>query len=43
LQNSKYFIDEYYNGYMTGINELMFNYNYKAKYFREVSSGATYD
>jgi hypothetical protein len=28
---------------MTGINELMFNYNYKAKYFREVSSGLTYD
>lgn len=35
LQNSVYFIDNYYNGYMEGIDELMFNYNYKAKYFRE--------
>ena len=42
LKNSKYFIDKYYNGYMEGINELMFNYNFKTKYFKE-SSESTYD
>lgn len=42
LRNSKYFINEYYNEYMEGVNELMFNYNFKAKYFREASD-SVYD
>lgn len=42
LRNSKYFINEYYNGYMNGVTELMFNYNFRSKYFTE-SSESTYD
>lgn len=37
LRSAKYFVDTYYKGYMTGIDELMFNYNYRAKYYRELS------
>ena len=40
LRNSTYFVDNYYNGYMKGIDELMFNYNFRAKYFREEISSA---
>ena len=42
LQNATYFINTYYTGYMNGIDELMFNYNFKAKYFRE-STEEVYD
>lgn len=37
LKNANYFIDTFYNGYMEGVNELMFNYNFRAKYFVETS------
>lgn len=42
LRNSNYFVENYYNGYMKGIDELMFNYNFRAKYFRE-EINSTYD
>lgn len=37
LSSAQKFLDTYYLKYMEGINELMFNYNYRAKYFRENS------
>lgn len=44
LTNSQKFLDNYYYKYMEGINELMFNYNYRAKYFNENRTvGNVYD
>lgn len=40
LQSANYFVENYYEGYMKGINELMYNYNFRAKYFREESNTA---
>ena len=41
LRSAQYFVDTYYNGYMSGIDELMFNYNYRAKYYKENTSSAS--
>ena len=44
LTDAQKFLDTYYNKYMEGIDELMFNYNYRAKYFKEKTDiGNTYD